>query len=335
MLVEMQATTPDSTRAWRRFVKLFAGTLLAALVAIYFLILIVDPYDSGRVTNYPVFGVVDENPRTADVSRGRDPRFNSVVIGNSRGQLLDPKRLSDGMGLSFVQLTVPGTGPREQLALLRWFAHNHRQIGAVVLVADSAWCTQDPTLPLQNPFPFWLYGESSFEYLINVLHTQSLDRVWRRILLWLGLRERSRPDGYWDYEIGRTWSYQPDIPIGFLPAGTKSKTPKLSFPAVKQLETALATLDSDIPFAIVMPPAFFTALPKNGDANVDLIAQCKGALSEITSRRSRGAFLDFEIDGEIARDPNNFMDSIHYRAPLARSIEGRVVSALSTRPFGN
>jgi hypothetical protein len=74
-------------------------------------------------------------------------------------------------------------------------------------------------------------------------------------------------------------------------------------------------------------------LPASGDPNANLISQCKGALAEeVTSQRLRGAFLDFEVDGEIARNPENFMDGAHYRAPVARMIQARVAAALSKRP---
>jgi len=328
VLFDMKAVTTDSASAWRHFVQLFVITLVAALVVIYSLVLVLDPYDSGRFTNHAVFGVVDENPRTANASRGRDPLFDSVVIGNSRGQLLDPKRLSDGTGLSFVQLTVPGTGPQEQLALLRWFMRYHRRIGAVILVADPVWCQQE-LAPLAHPFPFWLYGASNFEYSIHVLDAKALDLAWRRTLLWLGLRKRSRPDGYSDYEAGRTRAFRPNPPIDFTPALTQASPPAISFPAVELLRTTLADLDKNVPVAIVMPPPFFTALPARGDPNAGLIAQCKGALQEITTQRPRGVFLDFEADGDITRNPKNFMDEVHYRAPIARLIESRVASALS------
>ena len=174
MSLPLMAMEADSIRVWRHFMKLFAAALVAILAVVYALILLIDPYDSGQLTGYAVFGVVDESPRTANVSRGRDTQFNSAVIGNSRGQLLDPKRLSHNTGLRFVQLTVPGTGPREQLTLLRWFIRHHRQIGAILLIADPVWCSQDPEPSLMNPFPFWLYTEDTSEYLINVFHTQSL-----------------------------------------------------------------------------------------------------------------------------------------------------------------
>lgn len=334
MIFDTKIASPSvhTSSEWRQFVKVFIATLVIGLATTYLLILVLDPYDSGRFANYPVRGVVDENPRTANVSRGRDPQFNSVVIGHSRGQLLDPKRLSKETRLSFVQLTVPGTTPREQLALLRWFIEHHSQIGAVILVADTVWCTQNPALPLMNPFPFWLYSENNFEYLINVLRTQALGRAWRRTLLWLGLRKRSSPDGYWDYEAGRNWAFRPDIPINFVPASLQATDPKLSFPAIELLHHALSKLDRDVPLVIVRPPAFFTDLPASGDPNANLISQCKGALAEVTSQRLRGAFLDFEVDGEIARNPENFMDVAHYRAPVARMIEARVGAALSSRP---
>jgi len=44
---KMQVAAADSTRAWRRFVKLFVATLVTSLAVIYFLVLVLDPYDSG------------------------------------------------------------------------------------------------------------------------------------------------------------------------------------------------------------------------------------------------------------------------------------------------
>jgi hypothetical protein len=120
-----------------------------------------------------------------------------------------------------------------------------------------------------NPFPFWLYSENNFEYLINVLRTQALGRAWRRTLLWLGLRKRSSPDGYWDYEAGRNWAFRPNIPINFVPASLQATDPKLSFPAIELLHHTLSKLDSDVPLVIVRPPAFFTDLPASGDPNAN------------------------------------------------------------------
>ncbi len=128
---------------------------------IFALVILVDPYDSGRFGFIGIKGISDESPRTANASRGRDPQFNAAVFGNSTGQLLKPAELSRATGVRFVQLTVPGTGPREQIALLRWFVRHHARADALVIVTDPVWCTDDPALPILNPFPFWLYSDST------------------------------------------------------------------------------------------------------------------------------------------------------------------------------
>ena len=57
---------------------------------IFAFLLVVDPYDTGRFPTPLPTGVVDIERRTATVSRGRDPRFNAAIFGNSRTFKLDP-----------------------------------------------------------------------------------------------------------------------------------------------------------------------------------------------------------------------------------------------------
>jgi hypothetical protein len=119
-----------SAAGWRGFAALFLMVFVGGSALIGLLILAIDPYDSGRFPSLGLTGIVDQNPRTASVSRGRDARFNAAIIGNSHGQLLSPARLDEATGLRFVQLTVPGTRPREQTAILDWFVRHHARIGA-------------------------------------------------------------------------------------------------------------------------------------------------------------------------------------------------------------
>ena len=46
-------------------------------------LVLIDPYDSGRFPGLGIVGVDDASPRTSNVSLGRDPQFDAVVIGNS------------------------------------------------------------------------------------------------------------------------------------------------------------------------------------------------------------------------------------------------------------
>lgn len=328
---DFQALATENTRAWKSFLKLFFASLVAMSGAIYLLFLGVDPFDSGRLTNSPGIGIVADVPRYAAASLGRDATFNSAVIGNSHGQELDPTRLSNDRALSFIQLTVSATGPREQMAVLRWFVRHHQRIGAIVMVADAVWCTGDRSLPPISPFPFWLYDDNSAKYLLHVFQTPSLVRVWRRALLSLGVLTRTRRDGYSDYEQDpalQAREFRPNIPVGFRPAPPMVRAPEEPLPAVELLRTALADIDADVPLIVVIPPMFFSALPAAGSADADHLAQCKGALFELVGERSRGAFLDFAVDDETARNPDNFFDLKHYRSPVARLMEARIASAL-------
>ena len=98
-----ERTATGWARFARSFLAVFALGLLLALAAIVAL----DPLDSGRFPSFTKGGPLDADGRVANVSRGRDARFNAAIIGNSHLMLLDPKRLSAATGLSFVQLAVP------------------------------------------------------------------------------------------------------------------------------------------------------------------------------------------------------------------------------------
>jgi hypothetical protein len=315
--------------SWRGFVIAFLLTLGLGVVVIMMLVVVADPYDSGRFGVHWDIGIVDESPRTADVSRGRDPNFNAAVIGDSRGQLLDPKRLSARTSWNFVQLSVPGSGPREQLTIFRWFLQHHGGKGAVVLTTDDVWCTENPALPLVEPFPFWLYG-SDLDYALHVLRGEALDRSWRRIMLAAGHRTASDPAGYWDYEIGRVWHFAPPEPPAPLDvASLAPHEPQRVFPAVEQLKALLAKSNDQVSLVMMFPPVFAIALPLRGSAEAETIAQCKGALAALSQRY--GTFIDFLADGDMARDPVNFMDQTHYRAAVARRLEDAIATAFNTR----
>jgi len=45
-------------------------------------------------------------------------------------------------------------------------------------------------------------------------------------------------------------------------------------------------------------------------------------------RGANSAFIDFLVDSEIARTPENFMDDEHYRGNIAVVIEAKIAAAL-------
>jgi hypothetical protein len=320
------SSSDAASRGWGRWLAVFLGALVATGGLLFLFLLLIDPYDSGRYVPSLIAGVNDGSPRTANASRGRDPSFDSAIIGNSSGQLLRPATLSQLTGLRFVQLTVPGTGPREQLVLLRWFVRHHPHIGALAFVTDSTWCTGNPALPITHPFPFWLYSDSHIEYLSHLFSSRALGRSLRRIRLGLGSRSRSAPDGYWDYELLGHGDFRPDalIPDDFAVVPDEAKQ---DFPAIDQLRAFIAGI-GDTPVVIVMPPLMASNLPRPGTRGAARLQACKAALAQLVAGRARSNFLDFRIDDPVTRDRNNFMDSMHYRARIARKIEQHIADSL-------
>ena len=313
--------------AWERWLTAFVGAIVLGSALVFALVLIVDPYDSGRFGLLGITGVYDESPRTANASRARDPAFDSAVFGNSTGQLLKPSELSRLTGTGFVQLTVPGTGPREQLAIMDFFARHHPRLGALVIVTDAGWCMRDPALPLQHPFPFWLYGESTLEYAGRLFSSRALGRTWRRMLLVMGLRQRSAPDGYWDYEANGPGEFAPLITPQSEAAAALGPLSDF-FPGVALLGDAIRKLPADVPVVLVVPPTFYSMLPRPGSAAASEEGACKAALKRLVAGRPRSNFIDYRVDNALTREPANFMDFGHYRASIARRMEQGIAESI-------
>ncbi len=345
---------------WRPFALLFLGVFATVVGIAYAFIILVDPYDSGRFVSFGLrspydgatngladvtggipasgtgssgaaFGDTDTSQRTSNVALGRAPQFNAAIFGNSHGQLLSPERLSRATGLAFVQLTVPGSNVREQLAMMHWFIAHHADIAAMVLALDERWCVTDPALPVRTPFPFWLYGDSNLVYLSHAMSTRSLRDSIRRVAAAFGSPPSVDPAGYADYEIGKAWSFKPgrpatadEFPVGDARASS-------DFPGLIRLDAVLGELPTATPVVIVMPPQFYTRLPPAGTPAAQFRDACKARIAQRARRGAGSAFIDFLVDSEITRAPENFMDDEHYRANIARIIEADIAGALGAR----
>jgi hypothetical protein len=321
------AAADAAARAWGRWLTAFLGALALGSALILAVVLVIDPYDSGRVGLLRIEGVDDESPRTANASRARDAQFDAAVIGSSTGQLLKPSELTRLTGARFVQLTVPGTGPREQLAILDFFVRNHPQISALVIVTDTAWCQRDPALRLQNPFPFWLYGDSTLDYVGRLFSSRALGRTWRRVLIAFGVRRRSAADGYWDYEALGSREFQPVVTPQDEPAAPPGRASE-TFPGVTLLDGAIRALPADVPVVLVVPPAFYSMVARPGSAGAAEQEACKASLSRVVAGRPHSNFINYGVDNALTRDPANFLDFIHYRAKIARRMEQGIADSI-------
>jgi hypothetical protein len=313
-------------RPWPYFAYVFLRTFFGGLLLVYVAVFLSDPFDSGRSPISLTRGVFDHDARFSNASNARDPAFDSAIFGNSHGQALEPDRLSQLTEHHFLQLTVPGTGPLEQLTLLRWFLRHHKQPASAVFVVDDWWCESDLPIRVRYSFPFWLYDGWS-EYLPRLLSPYAMDRAARRIGLAVGLYSRSDPANFDDYEIGKTWAFHPGGTIEDQSAPVTSPAVKFVFPAVELLRNALAGQPA-LPVVIVRPPIYWTAIPRPGSVRNERLNACQVAFANLAEGRRHSIYLDFGQDADMARDPHNFMDSSHYRSNVARFLEGRIAEGL-------
>jgi hypothetical protein len=100
------------------------------------------------------------------------------------------------------------------------------------------------------------------------------------------------------------------------------------FTAPPLLRQFFARLDPAARVVIVFPPRYTTAIPPPGSTAAADLDVCKETYRLLAGARANTQLLDFLFDSPMARRDENFWDAIHYRGPVARVIEDRVVDAL-------
>jgi len=309
------------------FLRTLVGSAAAFGLSILALLVVLDPYDTGRLTPFPRAGVPDTAPRGTKASQSRDPAFNAAIIGNSTLQLLSPERLKQLTGLDFVQLSVPGTGPMEQATMAEYlFARRGAGIGLLVLGLDRNWCDAALETRTINPFPFWLYDLDDFVYLRSLFRATSVVLLPRRLRVIFAGKRAARRDGYWDFET-LTPDDGPNPPP--LPAKAAPVVAPERPAAVGALERVFAAAPPRTRIGLVHPPVYVKPEePPDADHRAK-IAACKGALAAAAAKRPGSFLVDHWVDDEAARNRSLFIDPIHYRRPLSQRIEAALASHIT------
>ena len=304
------------------------GTLIGAAALVLVLMVVVDPYDSGKLGLLGIEGVDNRLTQITAASRARDPNFNAAILGNSTAQMIEPAELSRATGLRFVQLYTTGSAPREQLAVLDFFLRNHKQVGALVIAADPGWCVHARPKQEGAPFPYWLYDTSVVTYAVRLISWQAIEQAFQRLSIGLGWRQRMNRDGFVSYEDiwPPGWFKETNAPRD--PAPAVSAAERALFPEISVLRDVVRRLPPDVPIVIVVPPTYAATVPKpDTDAALERGA-CDAALKAVIAGRPRSNFISYRIDNELTRDRGNFADFIHYRQSLARKIEQGATASL-------
>jgi hypothetical protein len=312
---------------WSRCLRACFGTLGICAALLFAFLLAVDPYDSGRFGVLGIDGMVDRNTVTANASRARDPNFDSAIIGNSTALLLNPNPLSEATGRRFVQLSVVGGSPREEMTVLDFFLRHHPRVGALVVVTDPWWCEhyqrEEP-----RPFPYWLYGGSSLVHAGYLFSGAGIEHAVQRVSIGLGKRQRSDPSGTFNSEdvwpVGQF--FEKNMPADPPPAADAAS--RDVFPEVAKLDAVVKNLPPDVPVVILVPPTFAPTVPQPGSAVAAERLACNAALRKIVAGRPHSNFINYRVDNALTRDRANFVDYIHYRPLIATRISEGIAASI-------
>ncbi len=297
----------------------------------------IDPYDTGRSSLFAKHGVRYQGPRTAAASRGRDPAFDAGIFGNSHIQLLSPERLKEKTGLDFVQLSVPGSGPREQFVVLDWFLR-HRQApvrGDRPLRRPDLVHGRSQGPGDRSRFRSGFSAPARSNTPRGLLRYDILEELPRRLGYLLGRPiERARPDGYFDYEAGYlTMGYKVDpekleklekrVPDNW-PVNVAGQ-----FPVADWLREVAANFPADTAVLLIFPPSYKAALPSPESIRGRSDRACKDALQNaLADSHPKTAVIDWRLDRPENHRIDLYFDQTHYRQPIAQAIENDIADAL-------
>jgi hypothetical protein len=312
---------------------------VAALFALgagaYTFVLTVDPYGSGLLTLIDRIVTTDVGRRLDHASRARNAAFDSAIIGNSTAQLLQPERLGALTGGRYINLTMGGIGPVEQMTMIDYFHRHHPQgINTLIVGMDAMWCHGDRYFArtrILHSFPFWLYDGDRLAYLSHIMSFPALHLSAWKLRVWLGLRQPGRADGYDDFEEGRMWQIDP----GWTRSGPDQRLFERDagdgFAALDALEQRVARLDPSTRVVFAFMPQYAGGLPPPDSVGGRRLQACKDRARQAAASGHRAAFLDLMQDGPLTRNAENFWDTLHYRGHVARQIEDEIAYALSKR----
>lgn len=295
-------------------------------------LVLLDPYDTGRLTPLGPKGMAEGPSWQVNASRARDPRFDSAIIGNSRAQMLEPAILDEATGSRFVNLSIQGAGPSELQLVLGAFLRHHAEPRAIVIGIDEWWCR--PEQKRGDKFPHWLYAPGAVAYLRGLMRFQTLEHMPRRFAVLRGRAAMARPDGYWDYTslyLGMTGAEAAQRRMRDGERRGQSDNPNNAFPAVAILKDMLDALPDSTQIAVIWPPTHTSYQPSPGSGAEATLRQCQAALRDLVAARPGARLVDWSGDRDFNRDAANFHDETHYRKILADRLSADVADGLTGR----
>lgn len=336
----------DRHASWRRYTSAIVVGSVAWLLAMVTLILVVDPWKALPVS-LPI-----ERPMTATNQRLLFPMllrtrsFDSYIIGNSTGMLIDPIELGGRFNGRFVNLALGDGRAWEQLEMLRYVLSLDGTPRTLMFAMDWVWC--EPAVVRNERearrFPDWNYVPPSWSNTWRMLNDHALVHALRVLGFHLGAyTPRIRDDGYFAFPPPDARYDPARAQVAIYGTQGRSVPPPLdppeavaadivagwTFPALDRLQAMLAPLPAASRVIFATMPVHAAAQPRPGSAQAQREEACKVAMARLAARYG-SALVDFRIHSPVTRADANYWDPLHYRVSIARRLEQALFTAYTS-----
>jgi hypothetical protein len=330
----------------RAFLHSFLLVAAATALVCAAFIGLLDPYGVFLRKDATQRPIMDINQRYMYPQIVRSGQFDSIVVGTSTSRLLDPVALNAAFGGRFANLAMNAATAWEQAEVLKLLQRHTPAPRTVILGIDDIWCLADKDLVKKTfrGFPEWMYDDSRWNDLPQMLNLTTLEIAGRLLSFHLGLMpERIRRDGYevftppeQTYDLARArfhiWGtgtkreIMPEAPHVQL---APEKMAALSFPALAWLEERIAALPFETRKLLVYMPVHVAAQPIPASLRAAEIAVCKARIDAIAATHN-SRVIDFSIASSVTTRDENYWDPLHYRLPIADVIVRSLKAASET-----
>jgi hypothetical protein len=331
---------------WRRFLRAFAITGASALMLVVALILLVDPLGVSPIGLFePKAGYAMKDRRFLVQQLIRSGQFDSFLLGSSTIHSVDPDWAEAAFGGSFANLAIHGATPHELARVIEDVGRSRPRPQTIVLGIDSGrWCGAKPpeTYHPRAVFPESLYDADRLNDFPVLLNMEMLDTSFEQLAVDLKLKApQTEADGYRNELDETKWKpFKPGKAACKLaceekgPAADPGATPSIraaqhSFPALRLLKDAIASLPAGAKLIVAMMPPYISAQPDTAAERADLDL-CKQRIAALATSKS-GYTIDFDIASAWTRNADNYWDDSHFRTAIAKDFVRRVKEAIERR----
>ncbi len=333
---------------WRRFFKLFLGTTVGTLAALYAFVLIVDPYDTLPFSPGFERTAVSTNQRFSYPALAAKSGFDSAVIGTSTTRLLKPAELGGALGGRFVNLSMNSATAYEQSEIFRLFLAAHPKPRVVIFGIDVSWC-EAGAMPARftfRPFPPWLYDSDPWNDALYLLNFSAIEQAGRQLATLTGLREtKYGHDGYrnflpppseYDLTKARENLYGDGCPrprrAGVPPKdGYDAYRQALKFPTHEYLGGMVSRLPGDTIKVFLFVPYHHYTQAGPGTEDEARWDECKRRVVGLAAGHPNSHVLDFMFLSQITGVDTNYWDPLHYTTGISSRLSVMISTGVKER----